>query len=254
MPEDRQPDSAAQANPKAVVGALAVLGIAALILGFFHIVNSIRSPFITNRTNSNSSLAAITEADRKLQQQDTDQDGISDYDELYQSETSPFLKDSDSDGTDDKAELSLGTDPNCPTGKTCGLVLTPSTNGDINSGASNSNSSVADTTDAATIRQTLKDAGAPVYILDSTDDATLLQMYREVTGAAGTANSNGSETNTSSTDETDVLTSLRDLSPTEIRDLLVQGGVDRTTLDQMDDTALRQLFQQAIDEELTTTP
>lgn len=45
---------------------------------------------------------------------DTDQDGLSDYDELYIYSTSPYLMDSDSDEITDKQEVDEGTDPNCP--------------------------------------------------------------------------------------------------------------------------------------------
>jgi hypothetical protein len=54
-----------------------------------------------------------------LQNQDTDQDGLSDYDEMYSYRTSPYLKDTDSDGIYDKAELEQGTDPLCPKDKDC---------------------------------------------------------------------------------------------------------------------------------------
>lgn len=53
---------------------------------------------------------------------DTDQDGLVDYDERYVYNTSPYIMDSDSDGYDDKQEVYSGNNPNCPTGKSCGLV------------------------------------------------------------------------------------------------------------------------------------
>ncbi|MBI4435328.1 hypothetical protein HY630_01520 [Candidatus Uhrbacteria bacterium] len=53
---------------------------------------------------------------------DTDQDGLVDYDELYVYKTSPYIADSDSDGFDDKQEIYSGNNPNCPTGKNCGLI------------------------------------------------------------------------------------------------------------------------------------
>ena len=48
---------------------------------------------------------------------------MNDYVELYNSRTSPYLRDSDSDGIDDKAEIDQGTDPNCPKGQDCGLPV-----------------------------------------------------------------------------------------------------------------------------------
>lgn len=55
-----------------------------------------------------------------LQKQDTDKDGLSDYDEMYNYQTSPFLEDSDSDGLSDKIELEQGGDPLCHKDKDCG--------------------------------------------------------------------------------------------------------------------------------------
>lgn len=54
-----------------------------------------------------------------LQMQDTDNDGLSDYDELYFYETSPYLEDTDSDGISDKVEIERGDDPACPAGQEC---------------------------------------------------------------------------------------------------------------------------------------
>jgi len=54
-----------------------------------------------------------------LQKQDTDKDGLSDYDEMYNYQTSPFLEDSDSDGLSDKVELEAGGDPLCHKDKDC---------------------------------------------------------------------------------------------------------------------------------------
>jgi len=57
-----------------------------------------------------------------LRGQDTDNDSLNDYDELYVFRTSPFIEDSDSDGLLDGDEVMAGTDPNCPRTKTCRIV------------------------------------------------------------------------------------------------------------------------------------
>ncbi|MBI4256758.1 hypothetical protein HY626_01735 [Candidatus Uhrbacteria bacterium] len=53
---------------------------------------------------------------------DTDQDGLVDYDELYVYKTSPYIVDSDSDGFSDQEEVYSGNNPNCPTGQNCGRI------------------------------------------------------------------------------------------------------------------------------------
>jgi len=47
-----------------------------------------------------------------LQAQDTDNDGLNDYEELYVTFTSPFVRDTDNDGAPDHSEYISGSDPN----------------------------------------------------------------------------------------------------------------------------------------------
>jgi len=58
-------------------------------------------------------------ASTDLNTQDSDKDGISDYNELNLYNTSPYLEDTDSDGINDKTEIDAGEDPNCPVGQNC---------------------------------------------------------------------------------------------------------------------------------------
>jgi hypothetical protein len=44
---------------------------------------------------------------------------MNDWEELNFYETSPYLPDTDSDGTNDKTEIDSGTDPSCPKGQVC---------------------------------------------------------------------------------------------------------------------------------------
>ncbi len=59
----------------------------------------------------------VREFDPSLQ--DTDQDGLTDYDEINMYGTSPYLPDTDSDGYSDAEEINSGNDPNCPIGADC---------------------------------------------------------------------------------------------------------------------------------------
>ena len=65
----------------------------------------------------------------ELKEKDTDQDGLTDYQELYQYYTSMFLEDTDSDGYTDLQEVNSGNDPVCPSGEDCNLLrlITPNT-------------------------------------------------------------------------------------------------------------------------------
>lgn len=55
---------------------------------------------------------------------DTDGDGLSDFDEENIFFTSKYLADSDGDGVSDFEELKLGFDPSCPTGSSCDIYNT----------------------------------------------------------------------------------------------------------------------------------
>lgn len=228
-----------------VVSALVVIGLAALILGFFHILNQIRSPFAVDRALDE--VATVSDAEeQRLKELDTDEDGLSDFDELTLTSTSPYLKDSDSDGKDDQAELLVGQDPNCPAGQVCGLAVTGlATNSNA---AGNVNATLPGllgtsvTTDS--LRQTLKEAGAPAYIVDNTDDATLLKLYEDVL-AGSTTNGN------TSLDDRQLFAALKNLEPSEIRELLRSGGVDASSLEQVSDQDLITIFQRAVEEEIS---
>jgi len=227
-------------------------------------------PQITNQlygeTNSQASDASQILA---LKNQDTDQDGITDYDELYTYGTSPYLKDSDSDGIDDKDEIDNGTDPNCPEGTECTpiAVFTPTINASTNaatvtnagtniSTTSNTNPTV-DNLDVTQLRAALKNAGAPQAQLDALTDEELVALYADTLGSSSTTNTSTTNssinfsTNSSTTNSADDSTSvtysqLRDLTVDQIRQLLILGGADKATLDQLDDDTLKAVFYQSV--------
>jgi hypothetical protein len=96
-----------------------VIGASALILGVLSANKDINAPMQVNEA-ATAKANALTNGVEALKTKDTDGDGLSDYDELYVYHTSPYIKDSDSDGIPDGVEIKNGTDPNCPEGKNCG--------------------------------------------------------------------------------------------------------------------------------------
>ncbi|MFC1702876.1 hypothetical protein ACFLZO_00225, partial [Patescibacteria group bacterium] len=109
------------AHQKFGLGIFVVIAAATFVFGYYRIHKNIILPlyqpesYFTIRTTQELE----DERQKKLKEQDTDFDGISDFDELYVFRTSPFLEDSDSDGIGDGDEITNQTDPNCPRGKTC---------------------------------------------------------------------------------------------------------------------------------------
>jgi len=224
--------------------ALGAVALASLALGLWQIRTSIRLPFVlvansnVNDSSANS-VAEVPDDIQALKNKDTDGDGLSDYDELYLYHTSPYLKDTDSDGYDDKTEILSGNDPNCPTDKTCGPVSNPAGTGTT-------------TPTPAQIREVLKKNGATDDVLAKYDDATLLQLYREVAGEGTPATGEQTMSGTPSpTTPAPALTPeqqsiIKQMPGAELRKFLIDGGADKTLLDRFDDTTLKSIVNQAL--------
>ncbi len=105
---------------------LLFFAVLVVVLGAVQLRNTIYSPFVVRFDPTENDLSALfANEETKLQQLDTDRDGLNDYEELNFYSTSPYLPDTDSDGSSDKDELSVGSDPTCPQGQTC--TATPDT-------------------------------------------------------------------------------------------------------------------------------
>lgn len=108
---------------KAGVVLLALFAMLVVVLGVLQFRSTIYGPFVTSPSKDAgpaTDIARLLEDDEvRLQRIDTDQDGLSDFEELTFYETSPYIPDTDSDGVSDSAEVEAGTDPNCPEGESC---------------------------------------------------------------------------------------------------------------------------------------
>ena len=230
------------------------LGISALFLGGLQLRNNLQQPFTASgraqiQRNTQPQDAELL----ALQGKDTDKDGLTDYDELYGYNTSPYIADSDSDGQTDKQEVDSNTDPNCPASQTCGVI----TNTNASSSNANTNSTQVtgtSTVTAAQLRQALLASGVSQAEVDAIDDATLLSNYEAVIAAESNTNSTTSNTNTTAA-STSTLTvdQLKNLTIPEIREFLKSGGVDEATLNSYDDATLRAVYDQALQETIKVT-
>jgi len=240
-----------------VFGLILVVGLAAIVFGAIGIGQVLKSPFSNSQQTNISldinafALSNTTVDTSNLRSKDTDSDGLNDYDELYVYRTSPYLADSDSDSTSDKDEVSAGKDPNCPEGQNC---FRPSVN-------TNTGTTVAptDTVTLDQLREALRNAGAPENIIQGLSDAELLEVYNDIVVEQGgepvtlnEATNNGS-TNTNNLNllspTTVNVNELQTLSADQIRSFLIASGVDSKVVEQVDDEALRLIFQQALAEQ-----
>jgi hypothetical protein len=164
---------------------LAVAGVLALGFGIWQLNYNIKSPFKLKPIDKN---ALSGENIFDSQTKDTDGDGLTDFEEINLYNTSPYLEDTDSDGLSDGEEIKNNTDPNCPSGKTCGTAENAAApapaigsdlpNSPLGNGATAGNAIPSNLT-AADIRKMLKDGGMSDADLKKLDDKTLMQIYAE---------------------------------------------------------------------------
>lgn len=184
---------------KAGLALLLFFGLSSLVLAFPYFNRRISGPFAKEK---NSKYLTLEEREKKkmveLKTQDTDNDRLNDYDELYIYRSSPYLADTDSDGFSDADEVSGGSDPNCPKGQDCvGNVASPDS-------ASPSTATTAPPPPADAlnslealknlstdeIRKLLGESGVPADVLKKIDDSTLRAIYEDALktmAASGTA-------------------------------------------------------------------
>lgn len=106
---------------RAAFGFIAACGVGAVLFGGLSFFSNVKKPFLISYTGPRYVTSAEKESEQTALQRitDTDEDGISDYDELNIFATSPYIGDTDSDGRADGTEILEGGDPNCALGKTC---------------------------------------------------------------------------------------------------------------------------------------
>lgn len=182
---------------------LACAGILIIVLWAMQLRKNILSPLYGTVDPNAIQQTQTTDPSAELKSKDTDTDGISDYDELNVYKTSPYLADSDSDGINDRDEIQKGTDPNCPTGQTCAVATTPTTQTPVtnqtttvtptatpqtNSGSTQLSAEektalkqlIGTTTDPATLRALLLQGGADQAYVNSISDADLQKVINEI--------------------------------------------------------------------------
>jgi len=204
LPEKKRPNSGSDGLPKpqkTAVVILASLGILIFVFGLLQLRAQIFRPF-NYQVDGDKTIASTTTTDYLdvLKNRDTDSDGLTDYEEIYNYKTSPYLEDTDSDGLTDKKEIASGTDPNCPQGQNCNVpteiqIATSSgaiINQEFDSVAASSsvlNSAGLDEEqlrnilngqiNASALRQLMIQSGANKEDLDKISDEDLMNSYQE---------------------------------------------------------------------------
>ncbi len=255
----------AKINPqerKRLIIFLSLFTIFCLGFGFFYIRYNLKAPFEEFLEGRTVSLEKERlEELASLKSTDSDGDGLWDYDELYQYNTSPYLADSDSDGYDDKQEIESGNDPNCLAGQVCEQERTE------NASLSPEEQEVQElltkeNVTADEIRDILISTGASEAMLADIDDATLEKLFAETVEETGVSTEDLTDQSAEEqyadlleADEIDenTFTDLTNLTPAEIRELLIASGVDEATLNDVDDETLQAIYLEALAEQQFTS-
>lgn len=201
--EPRQLNSA----QKAGFISLLIFALLTISFSFLHLRNTVYGRFVIHPQTADLKLGQYNETVR-LQSIDTDKDGLNDYNELYDFNTSPYLPDTDSDKRTDAIEIKEGTDPLCPEGTVC-------TDEEFGSGV------VASSTAASPL---LEDAGTPDEIL-----------LKSQLGGTGSSN----------IDPEAMAAILKDTA--QLRELILNTGkISKEDLDRIDDVTLKQMAEEMI--------
>jgi len=217
--ERREPPAPLGKSQKIAVVVLAFFAI--LVIGFWfrQFKQSISQPFAYETATPDNITLEQQDSEAVLRTKDTDGDSISDWDELYFYNTSPYLEDSDSDGMSDKDEIAADKDPNCPAGRDC-YATTPLETEQVE--------------------------------VDSTQDDTTLNILNQLNIEPETETPvNTSEPTSQDLAQLEALMS-GEIDAVALRQILLDYGMQKEHLDQMSDEELLQSFKETLAEEQTS--
>ena len=232
---------------------LIVISISAVVLGYLQFKKNLEQPLFSSylydkRSDIREKYQAVNlntginqEEIVKLQNQDSDLDGLDDYSEINIYHTNPYLQDTDNDGILDKQEILAGTDPNCPEGQDCTMAQFTESDQGFNA---NLNQTEALTNQPAVDLSQLQDL-LPSGNINLSDmgisDAQLEQMFGQLS-ASGTEDADTLSVQPTPEEQALFLEEMKKLTPAEIRQELISRGMDKTLLDKIDDQTLQQMF------------
>lgn len=257
---DDSPRHKSTPGQRVALGFLLFFTIGAIVIGFSGLLSNIQAPFRTNvlsAPDANADLLKKLEQgseDIMLKGRDTDEDGLNDYDEQFIYKTSPYLKDSDSDGYDDKQELDSSHDPNCPQGKNCFNPLgeqSSSTRATLGASLSPEALAQLESITPEQIRELLHAKGVAQDKLATFSDAQLLELYKKSLGQAidKTKSAPAQDALTAPASQAQQKIDPRTMDITEVRRLMLSTGkITKDALDVIDDATLRTEFIKAYEQ------
>ena len=256
-----------------LLGILLFISVLVILLSFWNIKRSINKPgeeiVIKNKKElleKQKALALQTQVESDDFTKDTDNDGITDFQEINVYKTSPYLEDTDSDGELDKQEIDNGTDPNCAKG----AMYCENQESD-NSGLTNATanpqakgfemdetlatSSVLQPEDILGMKQALIDSGINENVVKSIDDATLGQLFSalmsgemDISEVTDFLYSQINETDLVKIEDEAVLDKIvsGEATTEELREVLISAGVSEKLVNALKDEELEDFYRKSI--------
>lgn len=224
--------------------AVLLFGVSGVVVGFAKVRSNI---FVKPDVVENKALklaAAQAEPDLLgLRQKDSDQDTLSDYDEINLYGTSPYLSDTDSDGITDVKEIQVNSDPTCGKGGNCFRSLNTVLDASAGQDKSQSQSLYIDSqAQLKQLRKALSLSGMSEEELAALNDQDLVLAYQ----AALAQNSSSGGATTGVTIQG--IDDLNKLTPDQIRSILLTAGVSSEVLEKISDQDLLELMKQVTTE------
>lgn len=230
-----------------IIVIFVIFGIFILAFGLSSIKNTIEKPFYIPKSETR-----ITEKElhQVLAQKDTDNDGLSDEDEVFKYHTSIYLDDSDSDGYNDKEEVDAGSDPLSPESTPLKKVAERKQENVIS--VENRREPTVEK-----IKEILIQLGVPKEDLDKIDEEVLKKLYQETVKETGVNPQNLPLQNLNQVNLSEIQreqnisqvsnqVDLTTLNAQQIRKLFLAAGVDEQTLNSIDDETLKTIFLKAL--------
>ena len=273
MPDEEKQNLADSGKPlnrreKLLLVFILFIGIGTLGYGAYNLSATIKGPFSSNQSDYDSTLNQSNDLQKMidLQSADTDNDGLSDYDEIYSYQTSPYLPDTDSDGLTDKQEIENKTDPNCPEGKVCagtgetGASAEESDDQKIkdffgtfsgyqaNTGDINTNLSepVMPEITPEYLRSELINSGLTKDEVDKYTDEELMTMFNQSTQGQTSGQTNTNQASTGGQINANLPAGAADMTPDQIRKMLIDAGADQSLINKYSDEDLLKLYQDTV--------
>jgi len=229
----------AQKTNKRLIVFLIIIGIFAIFLGFIQLRGAIYSPF-GKIIVEQPEFPGEAEFFAILSEQDTDGDGLSNFDERFVYLTSENLADTDSDSFSDKEEVDAQSDPLNFESTPYRIDVPKKANSEqiFSSPESNTLDKIVSMEEIRNLL--INEAGLSREIVDKLDDKTLENLYNE------TKQETGIDLNQLKAPVDDQQRQFSDLDPSQIRQILIEQGVDKNMLDSIDDETLKSMFLQSL--------